>query len=526
MTASPTRRVARLLLLVFAFALFLLPFAAFAAPAPRALVTMEAIDDPMPMPADRAAAAQKLLSRWKSDPVLFAKEALGLETWDRQAETMRSVAEHPRVAVRSGHKIGKSTSAAALSLWWLHTRPRATVVMTSASYRQVKGILWKELKRLSREAPIPLGGRLADDPETGLQIADGREIVGISTKEPERMAGYSGANLLFILDEASGIPEPIFEAIEGNRAGGAQLVMFSNATKTSGTFYDAFHSKAEYWHRIHVSSEETPNATGRGDPIPGLATAAWIEEKRKEWGEESALYQVRVRGNFPAQGERAVIALVLVTDAVGRWDDDAAEGDERVPVPQDGRLHLGVDVARFGDDESVVMPRRGLLVSPARVFSQLDGPALAGETLKVARELRKLGEIPKVKVDVIGVGASCYDVLARSKEVEAVPVNVSESATAEGYHALRDQLWGGMRDFLKGGGAIPDDARLQAELVAPEYKFDAQGRMKVESKDEMKKRLGRSPDRADALALAVFDATSKTPTSRADAPRIRTSMRM
>jgi phage terminase large subunit len=478
---------------------------ACAAPTPATAAPDETIveetSDPPTVAASRKAAAQQLLARWQNDPVLFAREVLGLETWDRQAEMMRAVAEHPRVAVRSGHKIGKSTSAAGLAFWWVHTRPRATVVMTSASYRQVKGILWKELRRLDREARVPLGGKLAEDPETGLQLADGREVVGLSTKEPERIAGYSGANLLFILDEASGIPEPIFEAIEGNRAGGARLVMFSNATKMSGTFYEAFHGKKEYWRTLHISSEETPNATGRGKPIPGLATAEWIAEKRKEWGEESALYQVRVRGNFPTQGDKAVIALVFVTDAVERWTEDE---------PGEGRLNLGVDVARFGDDESVVMPRRGQRVDPARVFTQLDGPNLAGKVLEVVRELRRTGERPLVKVDVIGVGASCFDVLSRSDEVEAVAVNVSEKATAEGYHALRDQLWGAMRDFLKNGGAIPDDARLQAELVAPEYAFDAQGRMVVESKEKMKKRLGRSPDRADALALAIHEPAQNT----------------
>ena len=112
-------------------------------------------------------------------------------------------------------------------------------------------------------------------------------------------------------------------------------------------------------------------------------------------------------------------------------------------------------------------------------------------------------------MDVIGVGASAFDVLVRSSEVRAVAVNVSEKATTEGYHALRDQLWGAVRDFLRGDGAIPDDARLQAELLAPEYAFDAQGRMKVESKEAMKKRLGRSPDRADAVALTIYQPPSR-----------------
>jgi len=399
--------------------------------------------------------------------------------------------------VRSGHKIGKSSAVVVLALWFVTTRPRARVVMTSASYRQVRDILWKELRRIHSVAPIPIGGRLATDPETGLQCKDGREIVGLSTNEPERIAGYSGPEMLFIIDEASGVDEAVFEALEGNRAGGARIVMLSNATRTAGTFFDAFHGKADFWRTIHISSEETPNVTGLEDPIPGLATREWVEEKRREWGEQSALYAVRVRGDFPAQGERAVVPLSYVLDAIAR---------EAEP---DGPLMFGLDVARFGDDESVLVARRGKAVIDARAFAQLDGPDLAGRVLEVVRGLRRQDERPTVNVDVIGVGSSVFDVLVRSPEVQAVAVNVSEKATTEGYHALRDQLWGAVRDWLKDGGSIPDDARLQAEIVSPTYAFDAQGRMKVESKADMKKRLGRSPDRADALALAIHTPPSR-----------------
>jgi phage terminase large subunit len=468
----------------------------------------EAADPPMATQQDRA---RQALARWQNDPVLFADEVLGVKTWGRQAEFMRAVAEHPRVAVRSGHKIGKSTGAAATALWWVLTRPRATVVLTSSSYRQVKGILWKELRRLHREARVPIGGKLAEDPETGLQFVDGREIVGLSTKEPERIAGYSGANLLFIPDEASGIPEPIFEAIEGNRAGGARVAMLSNPTRTSGTFFDAFNAKRRFWRTLHVSSEETPNATGIGTPIPGLATAEWVAEKRDEWGPDSAIYQVRVRGNFPTEGDNTVIALGLVEAARQRWDSDEADGDLREPVEQAGRLHLGIDVARFGDDDSAIVARRGQKVQPAEVVHGQDTMAIAGMALRIARDLRQQGEEkPLLKVDVIGVGAGVADRLREHDDVEVVDVNVAESAWAtdrEGrpqYANLRSQLWFTARDFLKGGGTCPPDAKLEGELVAPVYSIDSQGRYVVESKDRMKARLGRSPDRADSFALAVY----------------------
>ena len=422
---------------------------------------------------------------------------LGIEPWDRQVEILDAVARHPRVAVRSGHKIGKSTSAAIIALWWWSTRPRAWVVMTSATARQVRDILWKELSRLHRGARVAVGGRVPLDPGTGIKLPDGRGIVGFSTDKPENMAGISGATLLFILDEASGIEEQIFEAVEGNRAGGAHLVMFSNPTKTSGTFFDAFNTKREFWHTIHVSSVESPNAKAGKVVIPGLATAEWIAEKRREWGPESPLFQVRVEGNFPAQSSDAVVPLSLVEAGVARWAE----------IPEEGELHFGVDVARFGDDESIICPRRGLKAFKMRHFQGLDGVQLAGEVLRAAREMALPGETPLVKIDVIGAGASVADQLRSRKEVRTVEVNVANSADASDanlYHRLRDQLWFSITDWLKEGGAIPDDSKLLGELVAPTYGFDPQGRMQVEPKDRTKQRIQRSPDRADALALAIY----------------------
>jgi hypothetical protein len=425
------------------------------------------------------------------------------------------------VAVRSGHKVGKSTSAVILALWWVCTRPRARVIMTSSTGRQVRAILWKELRRVYSSTRAKLGGELHKVPDAGLQYEDGREVVGFSTNEPEKMAGFSGPNILFILDEASGIPADIFEAIEGNRAGGARLVMFSNPTQTVGEFYEAFHSKRHLYRCIRVSSEETPNAQGDGLPIPGLATKAWIEEKKEEWGEDSPIYAVRVRGDFPRSGTNNVVSIVLLEQAVERWrslHDEDLDDEERYqfPAPDDEGLHLGVDVAREGDDESAVAPRRGFEMLPLRTFRGLDGPDLAGKVLEIALELRRPGEKVFAKVDVIGVGSSCFDALRRiAKEpgrdwLVIVPVNVAEAATIEpkkddpGYYNLRTQLWFLLLAWLKAGGVLPDDGKLAGELAAPTYGFDLRGRRQLESKNDTKKRLGRSPDRADAVVLAIY----------------------
>lgn len=451
--------------------------------------------------------AARLLGRWRDDPVSFARDVFGVEPWDRQAEILRAVAAHPRVAVRSGHKCGKTTAIALLAWWWFVTRPRARVVFTAASARQVRSVLWKEIVRLGRHAAkfaIVPPDSISESPESGVRLPDGREILGFSTDDPERMAGFSGPNMLFLVDEASGVAAAIFEAIEGNRAGGARVCMISNPTQTSGTFYEAFHSAASFWHGIHISSEEVALATERG-AIPrglGLADPSWVAEKLAEWGEGDPRYDVRVRGNFPAQGEDCMISLALVSAAMRR---------DELEAPASGPLEIGVDVARYGTDKSVIAARRGRRVFPLRVLAGFDVVEVAGAVVEVLEELRRGPESAVVRIDTATMGAGVADILRRQEEdlrIRIEDVFASSSSTAPGYSRLRDQCWGALRDFLREGGALPDDPALRADLVAPVYGFDAQGRIKVESKLELRKRIGRSTDLADAVALAVFRTES------------------
>lgn len=468
---------------------------------------------------DLRAAARKGLERWRDDPALFAKEVLGVvRLWDGQLEILRRVAavvaagegralagfdlgNRRKVAVRSGQKCGKSRTIAILALWYAVTRTGARVVLTAPSGRQVKAITWREVRDLYRRAKWPLGGDIAHAPETGLRFADGSSIEGFSTDEPEKAAGISGARLLLLVDEASGVADAIFEALEGNSAGGAVLVLFSNPTKTSGTFFDAFHGKAAFWERVHLSSED---AAAVDPPIPGLATRAYILEKQRDWGADSPIYAVRILGNFPSQASNAVIPLALVEAAVARGRAFAESG--RIPKAP---LALGVDVARYGGDDTAIVWRRGLYAARPIVFAGADEKVVAARVRGVAHEKRLAGETPTVNVDVVGVGAAVVALLEMGDELEVNAVHAQDRATAEGFAGLRSQLWWGLREWLKEGGAIADDPKLVAELVAPTYSFDAQGRIVVESKDSFRKRLGgRSPDRADALALAVFDAGS------------------
>lgn len=460
--------------------------------------------------------ARALLKRWGDNPVQFARDVFpGLHLWKRQVEILNACAKHKRVSVRSGHKIGKSTCLAILALWFVVTKPRARVAMTSAVASQVRRILWRELKRWYGKAKYPLGGKLNELPDSGLSFEDQREVFGFSTKTKERAAGISGDNLLFIVDEASGVPEEIFETLEGNSAGGGWIVMCSNPTRQSGTFFNSHHKDRTHWHTISVSSEEAAEVTPQ---IKGLATREWVEKKKAQWGFDSPLYKVRVRGEFAGQASNAIIGLDAVSAALLRHEDarDEHHNDQNEPMAstalslnrtENGSLVGGLDAARMGDDKSEICFVRGDFEIARYTLRKGDGPEVAAEAWSRAMALRIGNESVQINVDVIGVGSSVYDALVRMDDVLAVPVNVGESpdmGNEKTYSNLRAQLWFGLAEWLKTGAILSDDER-EAELVTPTYSFVERGQIIVEPKKEIKKRLDRSPDKAEALMLAVYN---------------------
>lgn len=449
----------------------------------------------------RRAVGDERFAVYANEPVAFSRDVLGIEAWTLQAALLAAVAQHDRVACRSGHRVGKSITAAIAALWWVLTRPLARVVLTAPTARQVREVLWREVRHLHRAAKMPLGGELNETPDGGLRFADGREVFGIATDQPERLAGLAGANMLFVVDESSGVSEAIFEALRGNLAGGGKVLLLGNPTRTTGTFFDAFNAKAKLWHGLHIPSQASPNVTGEAS-VPGLATAAWIAEMREEYGENSPFVQVRVDGDFPTQASDCVIGLGLLEAARTRWNELMA-GNGR-GFAQLGPLEVGVDPARFGDDESVIVLRRGPVALQPVAFRALDTTALTEQVLRLVRDQALASEKPIIRVDTCGVGGGVADQLRRHRDIDVRDINAGARASLDKYQRCRDELWFCLRDWLKSGGALPPDAKLERELADPRYSMTPSGKIAVESKDEMKARLKRSPDRADALALAVY----------------------
>ena len=454
--------------------------------------------------------AEDVKSRFKvklQDPEYFTSRILNKRLWPIQAEILRSVRDNERTAVRSCHGIGKTFTAAMCILWFLYSHKKAIVLSTAPTWRQVEKLIWKEIRTAYREAIIPLGGTLfPKSPELHL-IYDEWYAAGLSTNEPDRFQGFHEEHILVVVDEAAGVNVEIFEAIEGIlTSSGARLLLIGNPTSIGTPFYDAFTKPGFY--TFHVSAFDTPNFTEAGItaediandtwqekseevPYPRLITPSWVSDRYKAWGPESSPYQVRVMGNFPEQGEDTLIPLVWIELSMERWKD-MREGQ---PVK------LGVDVAAYGSDKTVIAVRKGDKLTELRVYSQKNTRETAGLVQQASREHGTV----RISVDEIGIGRGVVDSLEEAG-YEDVGINVAEkSSDSERWHNLRAELWCKFRELLdpeKVGIGLPPDDELLAELASVKYKIDSRGAIQIEAKEDMKRRLGHSPDRADAVVLA------------------------
>lgn len=428
------------------------------------------------------------LSRYIEDPVAFVREIIGAEPDPDQCQVLEAIGKHAAVAVKAGHGVGKTAIEAWVILWFIFTRPLARVPVTAPTLHQLDDILWPEVAKWLARSKIK--GLLAWH-KTRLAFIGFEETwfaVPRTASVPENLQGFHAEHVLFVVDEASGMKQELMEVVEGALTNdGARLLMAGNPTQLSGTFHAAFHRDRELYRTFTFSSESSPRVA-----------RAYIERMAKKYGRDSDVFRVRVLGEFPRGGSDDFIPLSLIEAAVGR----------EVRFDPTDLWKIGVDPARFGDDESVIAAVCGPHVDPLRGFYGLNGPSLAGEVARLVREIRKRGysgTIP-VRVDETGVGASCFDQLElEAKELGIDPVPVSFGGIGDEDHSnTAAALWGQVKRDLP-MMQLPDDDDLVAQLSCRKYGIERDGRIRLERKEDMKKRGLSSPDRADALALAWGD---------------------
>ena len=487
-----------------------------------------AIADVFEREAERADQA----TRYLYDPVGFARDCIdwrgpGLAPY--QEDVLAAIPQAHRLAVRAGRGAGKTTANAVAVLWFALTRDAATIdwkVVTTASVeRQLRHYLWPEIHKWAGRIrwdvlgrpPFRKGTELLD---MTLKLDHGEAFAAVAA-DPAKIEGAHADSLLFIADEAKAIPTPIFDALEGALSGGkggqgalpeAFALAFSTPGEPSGRFYDIFARKPGLtdWSALHITHQQTV-AAGRVD-------AEWSRQRALHWGPDSALYHNHVLGEFHSSDEDVVIPLSWVEAAVERWH---AWNDAGRPQ-QVGRRVFGVDVARGGRDLTVIAERQGDIVVDLTELNVADTTAV---TSAVRRKM--IYQQDMAIVDVIGVGAGVFDQLHR----ERVSVSAFNAAARSehldrtrelGMLNARAALWWLMREALDPAFdpaiALPPNDDLIGELVAPKWDLTAGSKIKVESKDDIRLRLGRSTDRADAVLMSLWPVAVPTATAVASAP--------
>lgn len=404
------------------------------------------------------------------------------------------------ISVRSGHGVGKTTELAWLS--WHHVLcryPQKTAV-TAPTEKQLFNAYWSEMQTWGMRLPQWLRDLVilkADRAE--LIAAPGASYISLATarkEQPEALAGVHSDYTLLIADEASGIPEVVFESASGSMSGhNAMTILTGNPVRGQGFFYDTHTKLQDMWKTLKVSSTDVAGVSGE-----------FPMQVERTYGRNSNAYRVRVLGEFPVRDDDTVIPFELVEASFGR----------DIIIPRTAPVVWGVDPARFGSDRSVLAKRQTRqLMEGMKVWTKLDTMELAGrvklEYDSTPQWLRPL----EINVDAIGLGAGVVDRL-RQLGLPARGINVSEAPAAvkaETYANLRAELWFKGLEWFNGRDVLlpdvyrnvkPGDDDLVGELTSVKYKFrPASGKIFVESKDDMRKRGMRSPDLADAFLLTL-----------------------
>lgn len=432
-------------------------------------------------------AAIQLIRRIREDPVFFVREIVGDRVYPHQERVLRGLAA--RTAVKGAHGTGKDHMTAWVVWWFRLAYSPANVYVTGPSEPQVEDVIWQNIKRVWAKCETrgyPLGGKwkhLYHESEGGHSFM--RAFVA---KQPENIQGRHAPNQLIVYDESSGIPRSVFDA-------GQSLLTADNnwafaignpIWDPGGWFPSIFTQSRKSWKCHTFDGYEVANYN-----ISGGITWNWIHEIEEMYGKESQVVLARVRGEFPIESSDTLIALAWIERAMERVRD------------MDSVRSLGADIARFGSDDTVITVNLGYKKLLQFPFNGQDTMRTCGEIIKIGKEHGISDR--SWRIDDTGVGGGVTDRLRelgyRLQPVVGAAKPMDEdkflNARAEGYWNMREML-------REGRTALPADNLLLRDLSSIKYKFDSQARIKIEPKDEMKKRLGFSPDRADSMMLALL----------------------
>lgn len=440
--------------------------------------------------------------------------------WSGEREILsalpRALAEHKEIYIGSGHSLGKDFITGGIPLWFQETRYPAKTILTGPTARQVHEITWNELERhVGRRNPTlpPLGGRPIQgkwewDAEhfiLAFTVADSQQHIG-------KAQGFHSQNLCIIVTEAQAVPDKVKEQLDGLMASGHVLfIAIGNPLVTTGWFAKGLRDRKSNI-VIHLDCEQSPNVIERKAIIPGLCSYEWVEKARQKWFAEDPnhpLWMAKVKGQLPTKSVNSV------------FDRGLIDRSYRYPLRDAGLLvSTGVDVAEFGDDESAFCTLGDGLVRELVTTAKHEPTDTAGR----ANMIRVRQRASVIVVDRLGVGAGVASMLREMQDERSqwsvVAFAGSEKPTdadnpegspyanqrAEAYFYAREQL-------QLGKVMAPKDEQTVDELCETQYVVTSKGKILLEDKADIKERLGRSPDRADAWVLAVWGLKYASPVS-------------
>lgn len=422
--------------------------------------------------------------RYASDPVGFLRHVLHCEPWSKQEQIAALVRDNSKVAIVSANSVGKDWLIARLTLWWVYARG-GLAILTSVTDRQARQISMREVRRAFLGAS-DLPGELF---QMELRVSDTSGIIAFTSDNADRLVGFHHPRLLLALSEAQGLEAQVFEAAfacataEGNR-----IVAYGNPTRPNGTFYNAANS--ESWASVTIRADEHPNIVNGREEIPGGPSLSWIESMREEYGEASSIFRARVLAQWPEESVEGLIKRQWLNDSSARHE--SSRGGE-------GTVVLGVDVARYGADQSCVAVCRGRRVEELIRWRGASTTDSAERVIAIAQRLQK----PRIIVDDTGVGGGVTDTL-RARGYHVTAFNGGASASQRFLNLRAASHWR-FRELLERGEVdLPRDSQLMEEALALEWQLAPSGGIQILSKDSVRKTLGRSPDSLDSVVMAVW----------------------
>lgn len=452
----------------------------------------------------------RLREEYADDPVAFSEDVLGVELWSRQEEILRAVADENRVVSLGCNASGKDFALACAVLWWAYAVGGLAAV-TSSTERQVREVNFGEIRSLFRNAK-GLPGQLY---ATALWIdRDARNgILGFTSSEASRTSGLHHDRLLICLSEAQGIERPVWGGLLSNAAGAGNTVLaVANPLQPEGMIYEV--ARSADWTLVRMPASEHPNVVQGEEVIPGGISTEFVEQTARLYGKDSSYYVARVEARFPESSEDALVSVEDV-EAANRHHE---RGSWKRSSRKKG-LVVGFDPARFGGDESCMAVRKGPRIRELRTWGQLDTMKSVGRLID---EINKLDDLDvTVVIDEPGLGGPILDRLKEARRNRpglreligrVVAYHGGKSARkrsrfknrrAETYFTLRQEL-------EEGNLALPKDSKLREELTRLRWHVGSDGKVRLESKDDLRSRIGRSPDRADAVVMTLCRDARRT----------------